>query len=140
MPSVPFARSRNDRPVPARQRRLSESQRQAVVVAYEAGASMAELAQSHAVHRHTISLLLRKAGVAIRQTTEMSRDEIDQAIQLYESGLSLQKIGDQVGWNHNTIYRHLKTRGVVFRARVTGSTPDVAPNVTDGKRDFVRRC
>lgn len=30
-------------------------------------------------------------------------------------GHSLQKIGDQLGWDHNTIYRQLKRRGVVMR-------------------------
>ena len=45
----------------------------------------------------------------------MSHAEIDQAVQLYDSGLSLQRIGDQLGWDHNTIYRQLKKRGVQMR-------------------------
>lgn len=45
----------------------------------------------------------------------MSQTEVGRAVQLYESGLSLQKIGDQLGWDHNTIYRQLKKRGVVMR-------------------------
>jgi transposase-like protein len=42
--------------------------------------------------------------------------ELDQAVQLYNRGLSLQRIGEQLGWDHNTIYRHLKKRGVVMRS------------------------
>jgi transposase-like protein len=45
----------------------------------------------------------------------MSQAEVDLAVQLYEGGLSLQKIGDRLGWDHNTIYRRLKQRGVVMR-------------------------
>jgi IS30 family transposase len=45
----------------------------------------------------------------------MSQGEVDIAVELYANGLSLQKIGDQLGWDHNTIYRQLKRRGVVMR-------------------------
>lgn len=42
--------------------------------------------------------------------------DIDQAVQLYDSGPSLRGIGVQLGWDHhNGIYRHLKRRGVEFR-------------------------
>lgn len=77
---------------------------------------MADLAKQYGVKRETISKLLRREGVALRVHRTMSQTDIDQAVQLYTQGLSLQKIGDQLGWDHNTIYRHLKRRGVQFRS------------------------
>jgi len=102
-------------PHSTRQFRFSDEQRQAVIAAYEAGATMASLAKHHGVNRATISRLLRKSGVATRKSRRIRQVEIDRAIQLYEGGLSLQKIGDQLGWDHKTIYRHLKIRGVAMR-------------------------
>jgi IS30 family transposase len=86
-----------------------------VIDAYKAGTTMTALAKRYDVKRETISKLLRREGVTIRVRRAMSRAEIDQAVQLYKGGLSLQKIGDQLGWDHNTIYRHLKKRAVVMR-------------------------
>jgi hypothetical protein len=45
----------------------------------------------------------------------MSRAEIDEAVRLYKRGLSLERVGVRLGWDHNTIYRHLKKRGVQMR-------------------------
>jgi transposase-like protein len=45
----------------------------------------------------------------------MSQQQIDESVRLYESGLSLEQIGSRLGWDHNTIYRHLKKRGVQMR-------------------------
>lgn len=100
---------------PARHFRFTQDQRAAVVDAYVAGASMADLAREYGVTRVSISQLLRKAGATIRQRRVISAAEVDRAVQLYEGGLSLQKIGDELGWDHKTIYRHLKIRGVAMR-------------------------
>jgi transposase-like protein len=86
-----------------------------VVEAYEAGASMADLARQYGVKRVSISQLLHKAGATIRPRRVISAAEVDRAVQLYESGLSLQAVGDQLGWDQKTIYRHLKGRGVAMR-------------------------
>jgi transposase-like protein len=100
---------------PARHFRFTHDQRAAVVDAYEAGASMADLAREYGVDRVSISQLLRKAGATIRQRRVISAAEVDRAVQLYESGLSLQTIGDRLGWDQKTIYRHLKVREVAMR-------------------------
>ena len=113
--SAPLAPSVERPRAPARQFRLSEAQRVAVVAAYEGGASMADLAREYGVRRVTISSVLRRAGVVVRQARVMSQGGVDRAVELYADGLSLQKIGDQLGWDHGTIYRHLKKRGVVMR-------------------------
>jgi hypothetical protein len=86
--------------IQARSFRFSQTQRLAVIEAYRAGATMAALAKQSGVKRQMIiSELLRKEGVAIRVHRAMSQAQIDQAAQLYRGGLSLQRIGDQLGWD-----------------------------------------
>lgn len=70
----------------------------------------------------SISKLLRRSGVQIRVHRQMSQEQIAEAEGLYKTGLSLQQIGSQLGWDDNTIYRHLKKRGVVMRVRMIIST------------------
>jgi hypothetical protein len=114
--SVPVAPEvQEPRRAPARHFHFSSAQRVAVVEAYEGGASMAGLAREYGVRRVSISALLRREGVSIRVRRVMSQGEVDRAVQLYVGGLSLQKIGDQLGWDHKTIYGQLKKRGVVMR-------------------------
>lgn len=113
--SVPIAPSAETRPAPARQFRFSQPQRQRVIKAYESGQTMASLAAEYKVKRESISKLLRRAGVAIRKPRQMTQAHIDEAAHLYSRGLSLEQIGAKLGWDHNTIYRHLKKRGVVMR-------------------------
>jgi hypothetical protein len=76
---------------------------------------MASLAAEYRVKRESISKLLRRAGVEIRQRRQISQEQISESVRLYESGLSLEQIGSQLGWDHNTIYRHLRKRGVRMR-------------------------
>lgn len=67
------------------------------------------------VKRESINKLLRRSGVEIRVRRQMSLEQIDEAMRLYMGGLSLERIGSQLGWDHNTIYRHLLNRGVQMR-------------------------
>jgi transposase-like protein len=76
---------------------------------------MACMAAEYQVKGELISKLLRRSGVEIRQRRQMSQQQIDESVRLYESGLSLEQIGSRLGWDHNTIYRHLKKRGVQMR-------------------------
>lgn len=76
---------------------------------------MASLAAEYHVKRESISKLLRREGVEIRLRKQMSQEQIDDAVRLYGTGLSLEQIGSRLGWDHNTIYRHLKKRGVQMR-------------------------
>lgn len=86
-----------------------------MVSAYESGQTMASLAAEYHVKRESISKLLRREGVEIRLRKQMSQEQIDDAVRLYGTGLSLEQIGSRLGWDHNTIYRHLKKRGVQMR-------------------------
>lgn len=125
-------------PPPTRQFQFTAAQRQAVVAAYSSGRSMASLAAEYQVKRASISKLLRRAGLEIRVRRQMSQEQIDEAVRLYIRGRSLEQIGSQLGWDHNTIYtiyRHLLKRGVHMRGRMTGSgnetrAPRYAPSLS----------
>lgn len=114
--SVPVTpRSEPRPPLNPRQFRFTVQQRQAVVAAYEAGQTMASLARQYGVKRETISHLLRRSGVEIRQRRVISQAEVDEAVRLYRNGLSLVAIGKQLRWDPKTIHRQLKKRGAVMR-------------------------
>ena len=113
---VPLALPQAPAPTPIRQFRFTFAQRQAVIEAYESGATMAALAKQYNVKRESISKLLRRSGVTIRERRIISEAETDQAVQLYAHGLSSARIADQVGYDQATIYRALKKRGVVMRS------------------------
>jgi hypothetical protein len=76
---------------------------------------MGSLAKTYDVRRASISKLLRREGIEPRQRRLMSQAEVDQAIHLYGQGLSLEAIGERLGWFNTTVYRHLKRHGVRMR-------------------------
>lgn len=109
---------------PTRAFRFTAAQTRAVVEAYEAGATMASLAKQYGVKRETISKLLRREGVSIRERRVISEAENDQAVRLYAQGLSSARIADQLHYDQATIYRALKKRGVVMRSPNDRGLPD----------------
>jgi hypothetical protein len=44
-----------------------------------------------------------------------SQAVIDEMLRLYETGLSLAKVGQGLGFTPGTVHRHLRLRGVEFR-------------------------
>jgi DNA-binding CsgD family transcriptional regulator len=87
-----------------------------ILLAYRAGATMADLAKDHCLQRKSVSALLRRAGVPIRPRRLPSEAVIKEAMRLYEQGWSLARIGDRLEFDHQTIRRHLMLRGVVMRS------------------------
>ena len=81
---------------------------------YEAGATVYELAVEFGVHRTIISQRLKGAGVEMR-FTPLTKEQVEAAVALYETGLSLAYVGQQLGSNATTIHRALRQRGVDMR-------------------------
>lgn len=77
---------------------------------------MAHLAKDLSLHRSTISGHLRDRNIALHEAPQMTQGQIDRAVELYESGLSLVKIGKRLGFNQAAIHNQLKRRGVRFRS------------------------
>ncbi|RQM34890.1 helix-turn-helix domain-containing protein [Rhodococcus ruber] len=81
---------------------------------YEAGASTRQLEKHFGISRASIVKLLRDAGVSIRYQG-MSSAQIDEAVRLYGDGLSLARIGEELGVDPGTVWRRLRERDVPMR-------------------------
>ena len=97
-----------------RQKRLTSEEAQRVVEQYRAGATVCELADLFNCHRTTISACLKRYHVHTRRTP-LAESQIDEAVRLYRSGLSLEKVGKRLGVDAETIRQRLRERFVSIR-------------------------
>jgi transposase-like protein len=93
---------------------LSPDELARVVERYEAGATVYELATEFGCHRATIAERLKLAGVTMRHQPTTIK-QVDEIVRLYESGLSMVKVAEQVGVSPRTVFNYLGQRGVVTR-------------------------
>lgn len=98
-----------------RQRLLTQQEVATLVEAYEAGASMRELARTFELHRVTVAEHLKREGVAARTVTTMTPELTERAARLYESGLSLRGVAEQIGANVSTVLNAFRRAGVKRR-------------------------
>lgn len=96
--------------------RLGESILANIVEAYRQGESSRSLSVRFGIARNTVDELARQAGLP-RHVTRMTDAEQTKAIRLYESGQSLQRVGNQLGRSPGTIWLLLKRRGVELRTQ-----------------------
>lgn len=103
-------------PLPHRQhqKRLNTEEITRVVERYKQGATVYELAAEFDCHRKTISGALRRVNVRLR-LDGLADAQIDEAVQLYLSGLSLARVGERLGVTARTVQLRLRERGVVMR-------------------------
>jgi lambda repressor-like predicted transcriptional regulator len=85
-----------------------------LIVDYRTGLTVYQLAARFGCHRSTVSRCLKSNGVRMRLTPP-SKEQIEEAVGLYESGLSLAKVGEKIGCNPDTLRLRLRERGVVMR-------------------------
>jgi len=98
------------------QNRLTPDQAKLLVEAYASGAAVRTLVEEFKVHRFTVYNLLDRAGVA-RRSKGLSSEQLASARTLYESGLSLVRVGEAIGCNAETVRRALKNEKVPTRNR-----------------------
>lgn len=96
------------------QTRLDASQIDDLVVEYEAGKMLKDLARHYGCHRTTVTSILRSRGVPIRMNS-LNDAQIQRAADLYASGLSLTKVGEAIGANAETIRQRLIELGIPRR-------------------------
>jgi len=96
------------------QTRLTHQQKRELVDSYLEGATTYELAAQYGCHRNTVSNVLKDRGVALR-CESMTESQIDQAVIHYEGGLSLARVGNELGFDDGTIRHRLIERGVYMR-------------------------
>jgi len=101
-------------PILQRQRRLTEAQVSMLADRYRGGATVYQLAKEFSISRHTVSERLKKGGVTMRGQSP-GCELIDSMVGLYESGLSLAKVGNRSGISPGTVRHYLLTRGILMR-------------------------
>lgn len=87
-----------------------------LVVAYQAGATVYELAAKFGIHRNTVGDHLRARGINT-QPPALTAEETRGAADLYRSGQSLAKIATKYGISPHGVSNHLRTAGVLLRSR-----------------------
>jgi transposase-like protein len=83
-------------------------------MAYQAGATVAELAERHGINRRTVSAVVNRGGGSLRYRL-IGPTELSLATEMYESGRSLASIGGHLGVSPNTVRLALDSTGVQTR-------------------------
>jgi DNA-directed RNA polymerase specialized sigma24 family protein len=78
------------------QKRLTSAEKALVAQKYKAGATTSELGMEFGCHRTTIHSNLKATGVAMRRA-KTTTEQVDEAVRLYRSGLSMVKVGGELG-------------------------------------------
>lgn len=82
--------------------RLNDIQVDELLVAYRSGRTTYQLATQFGIHRTTVSNLLLREAVAIRNAS-LTQDQTQDAVSLYRSGLSLAGVGNRLGCDPGTV-------------------------------------
>ncbi|WP_433762585.1 hypothetical protein [Nocardia sp. CA-135398] len=108
-----------NRPAPTRphqlDRRLTDTERAAIIAGYKAGRSAKQLATEWQLAKASILTILRTGNANIRQQRRLSDDEIDHVVLSYNHSESLYRIGQRLGVAHTTVCTALQRRGVARR-------------------------
>lgn len=96
--------------------RIPEQLRQEIIRSYETGESAHALGARHGIARNSILALVAEAGVP-RKVRRMSEAETDDAVALYQRGLSFVLVGERLGFGPTAIADALKRRGESPRSR-----------------------
>lgn len=94
-------------------RRLAATEVDELVAAYEEGNETSQLASRYGIHRSTIRLHLRRRGVQPRPGFDDLA--LAEAREFYDTGMSVNAVARQIGWDAATVSRHLKAAGVRLR-------------------------
>ena len=97
-------------------RRLSPETLQQFLGDYQAGVSANQLATRYQLSRSSVRRLLRESGVP-RRYRAMAEIEIDQAAELYQSGLTISEVAAKLDRPWSTVQTALSRRGVATRSR-----------------------
>lgn len=111
-------RAERARPERQRQHRLETDEIKLLTAAYEAGSTIADLADRFRLNKTTVRAHLRRAGVPTRlNPIKLTADDVGTVANLYARGQSLAVIGKQFGVNAETVRKALVRSGVSPRAR-----------------------
>lgn len=83
---------------------------------YEAGDTTTQLACDYGVAKSTIIGILRAKSVVVRRQP-LTREQVSEAARLYESGLSLSQVAEQLKVNQETMRVAIILAGTIMRPR-----------------------
>jgi lambda repressor-like predicted transcriptional regulator len=100
------------------QRRLSPTDIGDLIAAYQAGASIRELAADFGVHRTTVAAHLDLNRIRrLHALTDWADDTLREAAELYKTGSSLADVAARYGIDPKTVASRFKRAGVTVRPR-----------------------
>lgn len=94
--------------------RLSDEARDEVARRYETGDTTTQLAKDYGVAKSTIIGILRAKKVVVRRQSLLA-EQVSEAAQLYESGLSLSQVAARLNINQETMRVAIISCGVELR-------------------------
>ncbi|WP_431779122.1 helix-turn-helix domain-containing protein [Microbacterium aurantiacum] len=110
--------------------RLNAEQQAAAVTRYSNGETSTALAEEYGVTKSTISRILREARVVVRRQP-MTPEQVSEAAQLYEAGLSLSQVPKRLEVNQETMRTAILKAGVVLREPTKAKTAHAADRPSD---------
>ena len=100
------------------QRRLSPSDIDDLIAAYQAGATISQLAADFSVHRTTIAAHLDRHQVRRhREQTAWDDDTLNETAEAYAAGLSLADVAARYGIDAQTVANRFRRAGIAIRTR-----------------------
>lgn len=82
---------------------------------YTSGESIRALSREYDISRSGLRTLLQREGVVLRDYG-ITPEEAERAVRLYEQGLTIRQVTDEVGHSYGTIRTVLHERGASIRA------------------------
>ena len=102
-----------------RQRRLSATETAELIKAYERQIPVKDLAKQFGVHRSTVTALLQRNGVALRQAG-LAREVVPMAARFYSQGWSLAQLGAKFGVDSTTVMDAVGIQSAVLLGSSSG--------------------
>ncbi len=114
---TPEPTSKETQAVPHRslRRRLSPQAINELVARYTGGEKTPALSREFGISESGLRDLLRAEGVTLRGHA-ITPEDVEQAVHLYERGLTITQVVAHIGYSHGTIRTALLKRGVAIRS------------------------
>ena len=86
-----------------------------IAMAYEAGSTVPDIAEQFGLHKQTVSGVLQRLGVKIRDRRFFTEEQMESVCEQYRAGASLGQLAKLYGCYPTTIMRTLQRAGVPRR-------------------------
>jgi hypothetical protein len=112
--------------VPTRslRRRLSPQETAELVTRYNAGEVSPALSKEYGISKCGLLQLLRKEGVSLRKQA-ITPEDAKRAARLYESGLTIDEVVEQIDSSYSTVRKVLHQSGVIMRPKGIKRSPEI---------------